>query len=92
MEKNFHWFQWIQRIKGIWLIMNWGQFKDSASHMCLAWAVVASWSLTQEVTVWQVWANFTVMTNIFVTEFRKDSNVSFCDNFLEEVKKYFAFS
>ena len=29
--------------------MNWGQFKDSVSHLCLAAAVVASWSLTQEV-------------------------------------------
>ena len=28
---------------------NWAQFKDSVSHMCLAGAVVASWSLTQEV-------------------------------------------
>ena len=27
--------------------MNWAQFKDLASHMCLAGAVVASWSLTQ---------------------------------------------
>ena len=31
--------------------MNWAQFKDPVSHMCLAGAVVASWSLTQE---WQV--------------------------------------
>ena len=29
--------------------MNWIQFKDPVSHMCLAGAVVASWSLTQEV-------------------------------------------
>ena len=29
--------------------MNWTQFKDPVSHMCLAGAVVASWSLTQEV-------------------------------------------
>ena len=28
--------------------MNWGQFKDTASHMCLSGVVVASWSLTQE--------------------------------------------
>ena len=28
--------------------MNWGQFKDPVSHMCLAGAVVASWSLMQE--------------------------------------------
>ena len=28
--------------------MNWAQFKDLVSHMCLAGAVLASWSLTQE--------------------------------------------
>ena len=30
--------------------MNWAQFKDPVSHMCLADTLVASWSLTQEVT------------------------------------------
>ena len=34
--------------------MNWAQFKDPISHMCLAGAVVACWSLTQEVAEWQV--------------------------------------
>ena len=29
--------------------MNWTQFKDPVSHMCLAGDVVASWSLAQEV-------------------------------------------
>ena len=29
--------------------INQGQFKDPVSHTCLAGAVVASWSLTQEV-------------------------------------------
>ena len=29
--------------------MNWAQFIDPASHMCLTGAVVALWSLTQEV-------------------------------------------
>ena len=59
--------------------MNWAQFKDPVSHMCLAGAVAAFWSLTQEVTGL---SPFTVMTNIFVTEFsefsetfRKNSNV-----------------
>ena len=28
--------------------MNWAQFKDPVSHMCLAGAVVASWSLKQK--------------------------------------------
>ena len=46
--------------------MNWAQFKDPASHLCLAGAVVASWSLTQDVAGS---SPFTVMTNIFVTEF-----------------------
>ena len=44
--------------------MNWAQFKDPVSQMCLAGAVVASWYLTQEVTGWQVLSPFTVMTNI----------------------------
>ena len=46
--------------------MNWAKFKDPVSHMCLAGAVVASWSLTQEVAGL---SPFTVVTNIFVTEF-----------------------
>ena len=29
--------------------MNWVQFKDSVSPMCLAGAMAASWSLTQDV-------------------------------------------
>ena len=33
--------------------MNWAQFKDPISHMCLAGAVVAAWSLTQEAAGWQ---------------------------------------
>ena len=37
--------------------MNWARFKDPVSHMCLAGAVVAGSS------------PFTVMRNIFVTEF-----------------------
>ena len=36
--------------------------------MCLAGAVVASWSLTEVVGL----SPFTVMTNIFVTEFREN--------------------
>ena len=42
--------------------MNWAQFKDPVSHMCLAGGVVASWSLTQEVAGL---SPFTVMTTIF---------------------------
>ena len=58
--------------------MDWAQFKDSVSHMCLAGTEVASWSLTQEVAGS---SPFTVMANIFVTKFtefsetfRKNSN------------------
>ena len=46
--------------------MNWDQFKDSVSHTCLTGTVVASWSITQETAGLNP---FTVMTNIFVTEF-----------------------
>ena len=45
--------------------MNWAGFKDPVSHVCLAGAVVAFWSLTQEVTGS---SPFTV-NNFFVTEF-----------------------
>ena len=48
--------------------MNWAQFKDPVSHMCLAGAVLASWSVTQEVAGLNL---FTVMTNIFAAEFNK---------------------
>ena len=41
-----------------------GSIKDPVSYMCLAGAVVASWSLTQEVAG---------LTNIFVTEFAEFS-------------------
>ena len=56
--------------------MNWAQFKDYVSHMCLAGAAVASWSLTQEMAglnpftvMTNIFSLITVMTNIFVTEF-----------------------
>ena len=55
--------------------MNWAKFKDPVSHMCLAGAVVASWSITQEVAGS---SPFTVMTNILllnsVKTFRENSN------------------
>ena len=44
--------------------MHWGQIKDPVSHMCLADAVVASWSFTQEVA-----GSNTFITIVFVTEF-----------------------
>ena len=49
--------------------MNWTQLKDPVSHMCLAGTVVACWYLTQEVAGS---SPFTVMTNIFVTEFTEN--------------------
>ena len=56
--------------------MNWAQFKDPVSHMCVDGVVVASWSLTQEVAGSSL---FTVMINIFVTEFY-DSVKTFKEN------------
>ena len=49
--------------------MNCAQFRDPASHVCLAGTVVASWSLTQEVAAS---SPFTVRANIFVTEFSEN--------------------
>ena len=47
--------------------MNWAQFKDYVSNLALGDAMVASWSLTQEVVGL---SPFTLMANIFfVTEF-----------------------
>ena len=52
--------------------MNWVQFKEPVSHMCVAGAVVASWSLTQK-DDWVAGSSpFTEMTNIFVTEFSEN--------------------
>ena len=45
--------------------MNLFQFKNPVSHTCLAGAVIASWSLSQEVAGL---SPFTEKTNIFVTE------------------------
>ena len=51
--------------------MNWAQFKDPVSHMCLAGAVVASWSLTRG--GWEAGSSpFTVITTIFVTKFSEN--------------------
>ena len=40
--------------------INWGQFKDPVSHLCLSGTVVASWSLTQMLAASKP---FTVMMN-----------------------------
>ena len=57
--------------------MNWAQFKDPASYMCLVGSVVDSLSLTQEVAGL---STFSVMTNILslnsVKTFRKISIVN----------------
>ena len=55
--------------------MTWAQFKDHVSHMCLTDAVVASWSLTQEVAGL---SPSTVMTNSenSVKTSRENSNVA----------------
>ena len=46
------------------------EFKDPVSHVYIAGAVVASWSLTQKVAGL---SPFTVMTNTFVTQFAEFS-------------------
>ena len=58
-------------------IMNWSQSKDPVSHMCLAGAVVASWSLTQEVTDS---SPFNAMTNIFLSLNFLNSTKIFSEN------------
>ena len=50
--------------------MNWTEFKDPVSHVCLDGAVVAFWSQTLEMAGS---SPFTVMANIFVTEFAEFS-------------------
>ena len=55
--------------------MNWAQFKDPASHMCFAGAMVASWYIKHEVTGMSLFT-IDLITNIFVTEFSKFSKFS----------------
>ena len=50
--------------------MNWAQFKDPLSHIFLASVLVAFCSLMQEVVGL---SPFTVMINIFVTDFAEFS-------------------
>ena len=61
--------------------MNWGQFEDPVSHMCLAGAVLASWSLTQEVVGSNSLFYVTYFTNsvdsVLQNSFRKNSIMSF---------------
>ena len=45
--------------------VNWDQFEYPVSHICLIGAIVASWSLTQEVAGS---SHFTIMAHIFVAE------------------------
>ena len=75
MEQNFHWIQRTWWNTEAWIGLN----LKILSLTCLAGTVVASWSFTQEVAGL---SPFTVMTNVFVTEFsetfRKNSNVNTC--------------
>ena len=64
--------------------MNWSQFKDPLSHMCLAGAVVAPWFLTQEVAGSNP---FTVMTNIIVTEFSETFRENSSDVFVVRLRR-----
>ena len=50
--------------------MNWSQFKDPVSHVCLAGAVVGFWSRIQEVAGSKP---FTVMSDLFGTDFAEFS-------------------
>ena len=63
--------------------MNWGQFKDPVCYMCISGTVIVPWSLTQEVAGS---SPFTVMTNIFVTEFNE-----FSDTFRKSSRVIFIF-
>ena len=65
----FH--KWNRNSGNLWNLINhwrinWNQLKDSVSYMFLAGTVLALWLLTQEVACL---IPFTVMTNIFITEF-----------------------
>ena len=61
------------------LTMNKSKFNDLVSHMCLGGLVVASLSLARKV----IGSNpFTVMTNIFVTEFSGNIISVLIDNML----------
>ena len=53
--------------------VNCGPLKDDVSHMCSADVVVASWSVAREVASS---SPFTLMINILVKTFRKNSNAS----------------
>ena len=70
--------------------MNWTQFKNPVSHMCLAGAVLASWPLIQEEAGS---SPFTVMTNIVVTEFsetfRNNSNLKHNKVSVISISSYF---
>ena len=57
--------------------MNWAQFKDPLCYLCLADAVVASWSLTQEVAGSN---NLFKMTILFVAELNVNSVKTFREN------------
>ena len=62
MEQEFSEFRETDKSRS----MNLSQFKDLASHMCLAGMVVASWFLTTEVAGSNP---LTIMTDISITEF-----------------------
>ena len=61
--------------------MNWAEFKDPVPHICCAGAVVACWSLTQEVAGFESFCcndNFLSLNSAnSLKTFRKNSNVSF---------------
>ena len=64
--------------------MDWAKSKYPVSHICLAGAVLASWSLTQEVAAS---SSFPVITNIFVSEFAKFSETSRKNSIVVDLRK-----
>ena len=60
--------------------MNWSQFKDPVSHICLVDAVVTFWSLTQEVAG----SNNFLLLNLLnsVKTFKENTNRDFLIHYI----------
>ena len=61
---------WLELNGGNHWNVDWGQFKDCISHMCLAGTVLASWSLTQEVVGFNAMIAILVIESGEFSEFR----------------------
>ena len=60
--------------------MNWAQFKDLVSHVCLAGTVIASWFLTQEVTGSSLFNDKYFLSLNLANSLKKNSSVSILNN------------